>query len=101
MSMIAKRKSHCDEEYSMGNMGAPSISITSPSKFDRRISGISTIEGGDYDNDQTMGSAELSAEIQVAQYGRMSRGPTVLGGPSRERGDDYHVDWLSSQILPA
>jgi len=100
MSMIAKRKSHYDEEHSMANMGAPSISITSPSKFDRRrVSGISTAEG-DYDYDQTLGSAELSAEIQVAQYGRMSRGPTVLCGPGHEKADSYDVDWLGSQILP-
>lgn len=99
MSMIA-RKSHYDEEHSMANMGAPSISITSPSKFDRRrVSGISTAEG-DYDYDQTLGSAELSAEIQVAQYGRMSRGPTVLCGPGHEKADGYDVDWLGSQILP-
>jgi len=100
MSMIAKRKSNHDEEHSMANMGAPSISITSPSKFDRRrVSGISTAEG-DYDYDQTMGSAELSAEIQVARYGRMSRGPMVLCGPGHERKDSYDVDWLGSQILP-
>lgn len=101
MSMIAKRKSNYDEEHSMVNMGAPSISITSPSKYDhRRVSGISSAEGGDYDYDQTMGSAELSAEIQVAQYGRMSRGPTVLCGPDHGRADSYDVDWLGSQILP-
>lgn len=100
MSMIAKRKSNYDEEHSMANMGAPSISITSPSKFDRRYSGVSTAEGGDYDNDQTMGSAEFFAEIQVAQYGRMSRGPTVLCGPGHERAESYDVDWLGSKILP-
>jgi len=100
MSMIAKRKSKYDEEHSMANMDAPSISITSPSKFDRRYSGVSTAEGGDYDNDQTMGSAEFSAEIQIAQYGRMSRGPTVLCGPGHGRADSYDVDWLGSKILP-
>lgn len=98
MSMIAKRKSTYDEEHSMANMGAPSISITSPSKYDRRISGVSTsdgLEAGDYD--QTMGSAELSAEIQTAQYGRMSRGPTHICSSGSER---YDIDWLGAEILP-
>jgi hypothetical protein len=99
MSMIAKRKSTYDEELSMANMGAPSISISSPSKYDRRVSGASTSDGmgGDYDMDQTMGSAELSAEIRTAQYGRMSRGPAYICASD---GDSYEIDWLAAEILP-
>lgn len=98
MSMLGPRKSNQDEEHAMGNMAAPAISISSPSKYDRRFSGISSLEAVDGEEiDRTMASAELSAEIQTALYGRMSKSPTFYCGADQ---DLYHTDWLTANVLP-
>ena len=100
MSMLAPRRSCRDEEHAMSSV-APAISISSPSKYDRRpISGISTLEavdGEELDVDRTMARTELSAEIQTAVYGRMSQSPTFYCGPDQ---DMYHTDWLTAKVLP-
>ena len=101
MSMLGPRRRGGDEEHAMGNF-APAISISSPSKYDRRpISGISTLEavdGEEIDIDRTMASTEFSAEIQTALYGRMSQSPTFYCGPDQ---DLYHTDWLTAKVLPS
>lgn len=70
----------------------PEISISSPSKYDRRASAISAVTT--CENDQTMASAEVSAEIQTAKYGRMSKSPTYFYAPG------YDVDWMTAGVLP-
>lgn len=97
MSMLGPRTTVQNEEHAMGTVAAPEISISSPSKYDRRVSGISTAEGEVEDVDRTMASGELSAEIRTAQYGRMSKSPTFQYGHSQ---GSFDVDWLSSRVLP-
>jgi hypothetical protein len=97
MSMLGPRPKDLSEEHGMTSVTAPEISISSPSKYDRRISGISTAEGDGEDIDKTMASAELSAEIRTALYGRMSKSPTFQYGHSQ---GSFDVDWLSSRLLP-
>lgn len=96
MSMLGPKKpSDREENHAMANMTAPTISISSPSKYDRRASAISTAEGEEID--RTMASGELCAEIQTAVYGRMSQSPTFYCGPDPEL---YHTDWLTANVLP-
>lgn len=97
MSMLAPRRNDRTESHAMANVTAPEISISSPSKYDRRISGISTADGEVEDVDRTAASAELAVEIRTALYGRMSKSPTFQYGPGHE---SYDLDWLSSRVLP-
>lgn len=80
------------------------ISITSPSKFDRRrASGVSEVT---HEGETEEGMTTLpSAEIQVATKGRMSSSPIFFcgrpGSAAVVRGDDgYELDWLTAGVLP-
>lgn len=95
MSMLGGRSNRGDEEHAMANVSAPAISISSPSKYDRRVSCTSTCEGEEID--RTMNSAEMSAEIKTAVYGRMSKSPTFYCCPNRSVHD---TDWLTANVLP-
>lgn len=85
------------------------IHITSPSKFEKRQSGLSrpystaeTSEGGCDEVDGEVGG-EANGSIQMATRARMSASPTYYFGKERmggEYGEEQELDWLQSAIIP-
>lgn len=94
-----------DTPASDATPSSPVINITSPSKFDRRSSAISsfTHEG---ETEEVEGMTTMqSAEIQVATKARMSSSPIFFcgrpGSAAVVRGEDgYELDWLTAGVLP-
>jgi hypothetical protein len=83
------------------------IHITSPSKFERRQSGLARYSIGEASMDsekEEEGSGEVEVEVQVqtATRVRMSASPRYVLGNERVGGklEEYELDWLQSSILP-
>ena len=102
VSMLPKRWSGYDEfpmrDVEGGQTSSITISVTSPSKFERQTSRIpSYVSDGEQLGDMTM----PSVEIRTATRARMSSGPTFFyGRAERAPQDDYDVDWLTAGVLP-
>ena len=88
-SMISQRR----ERVKVGGEARPTstitIQITSPSKFDRRLSAVSNSDTNTSDVDESPGKSadghegEAVGEIQTARRGRMSAGPMLIYGGIR------------------
>lgn len=105
VSMLPKTIGGADTPAPDTTPSSPVINITSPSKFDRRRSAISsfTHEG---ETEEVEGMTTMqSAEIQVATKARMSSSPIFFcgrpGSAAVVRGEDgYELDWLTAGVLP-
>ena len=117
VSMMPKRFSAIIDNYQLNDIRSvneddvPSspiaISITSPSKFDRRrASALSEVMTHEGDADEGEGATTVqTAEIQIATKGRMSVSPVVFcgrpGSAAIVRGEGgYDLDWMTAGVLP-
>lgn len=105
IAMTPRRSSRYGDADEEAPSSPITIHITSPSKYERRQSGLTREVSADPSFEET-GSGDVDGigegEIQTATRARMSASPTYFFG--RERAvsgvDHVELDWLQSAILP-